>query len=210
MRISNKTTAPVIMAITIPLLILGGCAGHETVKISQATDFSTSEEIEQNEALNETVQDTGSFISVVPEQESSEVVEPVESALETPVEENIATENATPKPEEGIIGFAFDESDINDQYSELLWQHAQYLIENENLILNISGHTDSSGARVYNEMLSKKRANQVANILIEYGVPEDRIKVTGNASDQPLAGAINNRDHRRVELDYQDQQLVSN
>ena len=117
---------------------------------------------------------------------------------------------ATPKPDSGLISFAFDQSIIDAQYGELLWQHAQYLKENKNLVLLVSGHTDSSGAKKYNDMLSKKRAKQVASILIEFGVPAERIKVSGNGSDQPLAGALTHRDNRRVELEFQDQQIVSN
>jgi len=217
MKISNKITYPVAIAISVPLLVLGGCANNDTVKILPDESLAFNQALEANEFVVENDSQVDGFVSIETEK-PVDLVDPVESIVEplvdqiaeSQVEENNVAKLTTPKPDESIIGFAFDQSDIDAQYGELLWQHAQYLKENKNLILNISGHTDSSGARIYNEMLSKKRANQVANILIDFGVEKDRIKVIGNASDEPLAGAITNKEHRRVELDYQDQQIVSN
>ncbi|MCW9047223.1 MAG: OmpA family protein [Gammaproteobacteria bacterium] len=209
MKISNKITCPAVMAISLPLLVLGGCANNDTVKMMPDETLALEQVIEVDEIAVENNSDIDGFVSIETE-ESISVIEPVESLIESPVNENEMLGTATPKPDESMIGFAFDQSDIDAQYGELLWQHAQYLKENKNLILNVSGHTDSSGARIYNEFLSKKRADQVAKILLDFGVPKERIKVTGNASDQPLIGAVTNKEHRRVELDYQDQQIVSN
>jgi len=213
MKISNKITYPVALAISVPLLVLGGCANNDTVKVlpdeSLAYEQTLDQALKSNEFVVENEQKVDGFVSIETEK-VADLIEPVESLVEKPVVEREAAKIATPKPDESMIGFAFDRSDIDAQYGELLWQHAQYLKENKNLILNISGHTDNSGARIYNEMLSKKRADQVANILIDFGVEKDRIKVVGNASDQPLIGAVSNKEHRRVELDYQDQQIVSN
>jgi len=215
MKNSNKTIYPVAIAFSLPLLILGGCAGHETVKLTTDSGVENKVTAESLEVVDGSQMETGIIVDFIPEQEIIEVVEPVDVSDEVVAQENKAEDASTqsrktPKPDEGIIGFGFDDANINAEYGEMLWQHAQYLKENKSLILTISGHTDNSGARVYNEMLSIKRAKQVASILTDFGVPEDRIKITGNASDQPLAGAINNREHRRVELGYEDQQLVSN
>lgn len=209
-KLIHKSTWPVAVAISMPLLMLGGCAGNDTVKLTPDSSIAENEIIEQTNITNDQqieIEATSVDSAAEPMgEENIQLVEPVESQ----VTEVAVVEGKTPKPEEEIIGFGFDKSDIDSAYGELLWQHAQYLIENKNLVLHINGHTDNSGARVYNEMLSKKRANQVAKILGEFGAPENRIKVTGNAGDQPLAGAIHHREHRRVELDYQDQQIVSN
>jgi len=215
MKISNKTTYPVAIAFSLPLLILGGCAGQETVRLANDSGVENKEAPESLETVDGSQMEAGIVVDFIPEQEIIEVAEQVEvpdeiAAQESLQEDKLIKSHKTPKPGEGIIGFGFDDANINAEYGEMLWQHAQYLKENKNLILTISGHTDSSGARLYNEMLSMKRAKQVASILTDFGVPEDRIKVTGNASDLPLVGAINNREHRRVELDYEDQQLVSN
>lgn len=213
MNISNKRIYPAIIALSVPLLILGGCAGDDRVKLTPDSAIAVNDVYEKNNEYQAKPDEIDSLMAELPEQEMIEVVEssdPVESAIELAIEEKTADKVVTPKPDGGIISFAFDTSDIDAEYGELLWQHAQYLKENKNLVLNISGHTDSSGARVYNEKLSKDRADKVAKILMEFGVSEDRIKVIGNANDLPLAGAVHYREHRRVEMDYQDQNIVSN
>ena len=222
MKHSNTGLSPAVVAISIPLLILGGCAGHETVKLSADANIENNEIIEPLEVVDGSEMQTGIIVDFIPEMQLTEVAQTPDTQTESAtqdvaleVDEDVTgggiTQHAkTPKPGEGIVGFAFDKTSISAEYGEMLWQHAQYLQENKNLMLTISGHTDNSGARVYNEMLSLKRAQQVANILMDFGVSKERIKVTGNASDQPLIGAINNREHRRVELDFQDTQLVSN
>jgi len=196
------------IAITVPLLMLGGCAGYETVKLSSDVGMENNEAVESLEVVDGSQLETGIVLDFIAEQEISEVAEL--QMIEPKDAQNATQKSKTPMPIESLIGFAFDEADISAEYGEMLWQHAQYLQENKNLNLSINGHTDNSGARVYNEMLSLKRAQQVANILIDFGVSKDRIKVIGNASDQPLIGAISHREHRRVELDFEDTQLVSN
>jgi len=211
MNAENKITYSLVLAVSLPLLMLGGCAANESVKLSSETNFSTEQE---SSVSNKNSIEADELISVMPIEKYIDVADPVNEvddvSIESAVVEAVKIKESTPKPQKLIIGFAFDKASINAEYGEVLWQHAQYLKENEDLILNISGHTDRSGARVYNEMLSQKRAEKVANILMEFGVLESQIKVTGNASDQPLIGAINNRQHRRVELDFQDPQIVSN
>jgi len=209
MKYLNTSFTPAVLALSVPLLILGGCAGRETVKLSSDENIEMIEPLEIVDGSN---MQTGIVVDFVPAQEFTDVVETTEAQDVMPevTQQTLPQKSKTPKPAEGLIGFAFDEANINAEYGEMLWQHVQYLQENKNLILTVNGHTDSSGARAYNEMLSLKRAQQVANILIDFGVPKARIKVLGNASDQPLAGAINQREHRRVELDFEDTQLVSN
>lgn len=221
---SSNKTASVALLVSLPLLILGGCAGNDTksftgdmslveTEIKQEmseSEFSHASELNgemNNLPVDMANQEDQSYQSP---QEGSVSIEIDEVTESTDVAEMIANEELLTEPQELIIGFGFDESDIDMQYTELLSQHAEYLKENENLVLSIGGHTDISGDRAYNEFLSKKRANAVANVLIELGVAEEQIKVSGKASDEPLTGAISHREHRRVELNYQDQQIVSN
>lgn len=211
MRNSSRIIYPLMLVVSMPLLILGGCTGTDAVKLSSQDDFIFNEPAEPDVQTDVVQMEPESVTELSTNEDflaGSEAV--LELAINEEPEVVETIKRKTPKPDEDIISFAFDQSDIDVEYGELLWQHAQYMKENKNLILNISGHTDSSGVRVYNEVLSKKRAEKVAGILIDFGVPKDRIKISGNANDMPLAGAQNNKEHRRVELDYQDQQMVSN
>ncbi len=69
--------------------------------------------------------------------------------------------------------------------------------------ITITGHTDSSGAAAYNQMLSEKRARAVGDYFISKGIAADKITTQGMGETQPVAdnatsaGRLKNR---RVEL----------
>jgi len=71
--------------------------------------------------------------------------------------------------------------------------------KNENLRLEITGHTCSLGTRKINEIISLKRANTVKDALIKRGFSAQNIKVRGVADSEPIAdnrtvsGRISNR-----------------
>ena len=72
-------------------------------------------------------------------------------------------------------------------------------------VIEITGHTDSSGAEMYNEILSKRRATSVASYLIGLGIQSSRIDVVGQGERYPMASndvergrALNNRIEIRV------------
>jgi len=213
--LNKKITLPAAFLVTAPMLILGGCAGNDTKSFSgDVTQGETqiNQSITSEEMMQEHLDTMSADLTGLPEVQD-EVVENSgvdESEVLAGVETEMVVEETLVEPVEKIIGFGFDQSDIDMQYTEMLIQHAEYLRQNKSLLLNVSGHTDNSGDSTYNKLLSKKRADAVANVLVELGVPEEQIKITGNASEEPLAGALSHREHRRVELNYQDQQIVSN
>lgn len=196
---------------SMSLLMVVGCAGTESTKSNIDTSLT---EKTVDAPLQEVVDDQlvpveETIVKVVEIDEPVvEVQEVVES--EEPEIKQEAVSKVTPQPEEYIISFAFDDVTVSENYGELLWQYAQYLKEHDGLTLNVTGHTDASGERLYNEMLSKKRAEEVAKILVDFGVSADRIRTTGLADDMPLANAASHRQHRRVEIDFSDDQIVSN
>jgi outer membrane protein OmpA-like peptidoglycan-associated protein len=58
----------------------------------------------------------------------------------------------------------------------------------ENTVVDIEGNTDSTGARIYNQDLSKRRADAVRRYLMQkYGFPSQRMRALGNGPDRPLA-----------------------
>jgi peptidoglycan-associated lipoprotein len=201
MKNFKKTAYPYVLLAGLPLLILGGCASQET----------TSAVEETAEPATEITQPVSEVQNPIALQESHATEFDTENSESAPsVSEDIQpTVAPVSMPQEQLIGFAFDQAEVNEQYHELLKQHAQYLSENKDMQLKINGHTDSFGPKEYNYYLSKKRAEEVAKLLMEYGAPDDRIIIKGNADDEPLISATSQRELRRVELDYQDQRLVS-
>jgi outer membrane protein OmpA-like peptidoglycan-associated protein len=67
----------------------------------------------------------------------------------------------------------------------------------------VEGHTDSTGARDHNMMLSQARAQAVMNYLVSRGIPADAISAIGIGPDRPIAdnATRNGRtENRRVEI----------
>ena len=70
-------------------------------------------------------------------------------------------------------------------------------------LFQIVGHTDNSGSAAYNQSLSERRANSVADVLLDGGVAFSRIQTFGRGEDQPIASnltAEGKAQNRRVEI----------
>lgn len=69
--------------------------------------------------------------------------------------------------------------------------------------VQVLGHTDNTGSADHNQTLSERRANAVADVLMDGGVAFGRIDATGRGEDQPLSSNLNEdgrRQNRRVEI----------
>lgn len=70
-------------------------------------------------------------------------------------------------------------------------------------IVQVVGHTDSTGTAGYNQRLSERRADAVAGVLISNGVPGRRIIARGAGQTQPVASnntEVGRAQNRRVEI----------
>ncbi len=70
--------------------------------------------------------------------------------------------------------------------------------------LVVSGHTSSVGTRAFNTTLAKRRADAVANVLRDSGIPAARITTVGFGPDKPIADNATKdgqAKNRRVEID---------
>ena len=76
--------------------------------------------------------------------------------------------------------------------------------QNQNLKVEISGHTDFVGAKQFNKRLSEKRAAAVKSFLVSKGVDTRRIKTVGYGEERPLASNDDEKEgrslNRRVEF----------
>jgi outer membrane protein OmpA-like peptidoglycan-associated protein len=79
----------------------------------------------------------------------------------------------------------------------------EYLQNNTDKTIQISGHTDNTGKETDNLLLSENRAKAVADFLISKGIAKNRITTNGYGSSKPIAD--NNTEdgkqrNRRVEF----------
>ena len=69
--------------------------------------------------------------------------------------------------------------------------------------VQIIGHTDSDGDAQFNQQLSERRANAVADVLLGQGIPFTRIQAFGRGEVQPVADNLTpagKAQNRRVEI----------
>jgi outer membrane protein OmpA-like peptidoglycan-associated protein len=78
------------------------------------------------------------------------------------------------------------------------------ILERKNRRVEIVGHTDTLGADAYNEKLSVRRADKVAQDLINAGVKPNQISVSGKGETSlkvPTDNGTEEARNRRVEID---------
>lgn len=102
------------------------------------------------------------------------------------------------------IRFDFDKATIRPESVQYLDKFVTILNKFSSLRLSIIGHTDSTGDAHYNMLLSKRRAESVANYFIKSGIAPDRLRCYGYGARQPLTNNSNAQEraiNRRVEFD---------
>jgi outer membrane protein OmpA-like peptidoglycan-associated protein len=102
------------------------------------------------------------------------------------------------------IYFDFDKATFKtESYTELNKLEAM-LRQNENLKVEIGGHTDGVGTKNYNIFLSRKRAEAVKDYLTKKGIDPRRITAVGYGKSKPLASNDDENEgrelNRRVEF----------
>jgi outer membrane protein OmpA-like peptidoglycan-associated protein len=101
------------------------------------------------------------------------------------------------------ITFQVDHSDIQPQFQSTLDQVAQTLASYNQTYIDVLGHTDSTGSDAYNQALSDRRAQSVADYLAGRGVARARIGTRGYGESQPIASNetdAGRAENRRVEI----------
>ncbi|HEY0324474.1 MAG TPA: OmpA family protein [Allosphingosinicella sp.] len=102
------------------------------------------------------------------------------------------------------ITFAHDRYDIQPQFQTTLDQVAQTLTAYPQTMIDIYGHTDSTGPDAYNQTLSENRARSVANYLASRGVQSVRMATRGYGETQlmvnPEQSEADRQTNRRVEI----------
>jgi len=103
----------------------------------------------------------------------------------------------------GNITFETDSYNLRSSFYSVLNSVGQVLSKYADTTLRVSGHTDNTGSRQYNQTLSERRAGSVADYLATREVDRARMLVQGMGFDQPIADngrAAGRAQNRRVEL----------
>lgn len=85
------------------------------------------------------------------------------------------------------IYFEFGSYQLKSESEVELATLAKLLNDNPTLWIEISGHTDSLGAPLYNNTLSTNRAKSVVQYLVAKGIDKNRLRAVGSGSSKPVA-----------------------
>ncbi|PCJ08476.1 MAG: hypothetical protein COB16_07270 [Rhodobacteraceae bacterium] len=101
------------------------------------------------------------------------------------------------------LTFATDSYAVSSAVQSDLQKVADSLLRYPNSSIQVIGHTDSDGDATYNQGLSVRRADAVADQIQAGGVPYNRVRTLGRGEDQPVASNLTpegKAQNRRVEI----------
>jgi outer membrane protein OmpA-like peptidoglycan-associated protein len=223
MKLNKINFIEKFVLVTFPVALAVGCttttdqhpntASASETSLSQRYDIKPAVNPEQssltnmensgslkNPALNTKVSNHDTPAQVGPEAETVTAVyedDKVAVRIRQPGEDDTVD-----KPVKNSFQFAINKYDISGADLEAIKQHAHYLRSHPDLTLYVDGFSDSRGSSFNNYKLSKKRAQQVADLLKSYGAPQKQIKVNGYGESFPVSNEKNWAENRRVELEY--------
>jgi OOP family OmpA-OmpF porin len=101
------------------------------------------------------------------------------------------------------VHFDFDKATLKPEAKAVLNEAAALLAKHERVVVEVAGHTDSTGPEAYNQKLSERRAMAVQDYLVEKGVRASRLSAKGYGESMPVASNDTKEgraENRRVEL----------
>ncbi len=107
-----------------------------------------------------------------------------------------------------VIYHDFNKASVKELDSKTLNKILRVMNENPNIIIEVASHTDSRGEALYNETLSRRRAQRVEQYLIKNGVAKDRIRASGYGETQVVNHCVDgvkcsekeHQENRRTEI----------
>lgn len=212
---TSLKTISAIMLLTSTALLSTACSSHKVKPESTTALLDDSHSTQtSNHDSDYYAQEPSHNSDIEPELmvESSPLhVEPI-PADPAQAEYSDATDDIAEaaRPAKSLFHFGFDQPTLDDENQNIIKQHAEFLAQHPSLKITISGHADQQGDPIYNEQLSQKRAQHVADILQQQGIPANQIEVQSWGANNPASAATHHKDNRRVELIYNEEYLVNN
>ena len=102
-----------------------------------------------------------------------------------------------------LVFFDWDRDTITPEGMQIVQQAAAAFHSGAPVTIQVTGYTDRSGSPGYNQRLSERRANNVANAMVRLGVPRQAMMVSGRGENDnrvPTADGVREPQNRRVEI----------
>lgn len=101
------------------------------------------------------------------------------------------------------VYFDFGKATINPGYRAVIQKHAEFIVGHDKDVVTLEGNCDERGSAEYNLGLGQRRADAVKKLLVDAGVPANRVKSTSLGKEKPkLSCHAENcwKENRRVDL----------
>jgi len=95
-------------------------------------------------------------------------------------------ENGKISGELGMVHFAYDSTEITEDWKQVLNGHAQWIAGHPTVNIQVEGHCDERGTEEYNISLGQRRADAVRSYLIEQGADGKRITTISYGKMRPM------------------------
>ena len=109
-------------------------------------------------------------------------------------------------PQERVIYFDYDQSQLRPEFLDIVARHGRYLAQNAAGRVRLEGHTDERGSREYNIALGESRAETVSRMLQLQGVGAEQVRTISYGEELPVDEGHNNgawAKNRRVNVIYE-------
>lgn len=168
-----------IAVIFVSLAFLSACAKDPDSSMTAVDDAPESTEVSDT---------SGS-------QDESDLVEMGLTNQSGEEEENLLVHTA--------VYFGFDEAIVTERARQIIEVHAEALVANPTVMLNLAGHADERGTHEYNLALGEQRANAIGALFQELGVDASRITTVSFGEELPAVEGSDEESwalNRRVEI----------
>jgi OmpA-OmpF porin, OOP family len=102
-----------------------------------------------------------------------------------------------------LVFFDWDKDTVTPEGRAIIQQAADAFRSGGAVQIQVTGYTDRSGSPAFNQRLSERRANNVANAMAQMGVPRNQMAVSGRGESDnrvPTADGVREPQNRRVEI----------
>lgn len=143
--------------------------------------------------------------AVIPKESDSDndgVVDSKDECPDTPKGYKVDTKGC-PSSVTLHLNFASNSSTLPVSAEKDIKELTEFMNENPAAVITIIGHTDSTGKKAKNQVLSENRAKALSSRLIQNGITSERIKASGKGVNEPIASNKTPKgraENRRIEI----------
>jgi OmpA-OmpF porin, OOP family len=184
-----KSFRPIAILLPAALILVSGCATKGWVR--ETLDKKEAEINQRVDTVDGKVTGVGTRVntletSITETSEAARGAKEASNAAQAKAEDvdhrvtRLWTNRHSPRLVDTVqVLFGFDRADLDDRAQTALVNLSKDLQSNPNLVVELTGHTDTRGPREYNYQLSQRRVEAVRRFLVERGVELSRILSVG-------------------------------